>query len=329
MATQYDMEEELAKRGASPGIASGQTVNPNQWVQDTGRQSYHYATIPDAYKNIPGFTDVANDPSQDPGKFAQDYLEKKRGQGLTDSSDAAALGGQGFLGGAPPSQLPKNATPAQQWNAQPAPAAATTTATPAVQQSASTAGRDALFEQLMARARQSTAVSADDPTIKAQVDPYVAQQTRASREYLAKVAEQQGPLGNIGGEQRMAAEKLGQNSGLFEAELIGREIKAKRDEVADALQLATQMGNSSAVLEMQEKLKLLDNQARDADRIVTQHGQEQDYSLAQQGYGIQRLGLDNQRYGQDQAMEQFLRELALREWTATDQSDQDWARLGG
>ena len=59
MAVQYNQ----------PGVAPVPD-DPMKWVQDTGRQSYHYATIPEAYKNIPGFTDVANDPNQDPGAFA-------------------------------------------------------------------------------------------------------------------------------------------------------------------------------------------------------------------------------------------------------------------
>jgi len=294
--------------------------------QDTGREAYHYQTIPEAYKNIPGFTDVANDPNQDPNAFAQNYLSKQRSQGLTDGGDAAALSGQGFLGGAPPSAAPKNSTPAQQWNALPAPQAAGPSVLPGVQSSAASSGQDALFQQLMARARQGTSVDSNDPNIRQQVDPYVAQQTRAARNVIADSAEAGGPYGNNRGEARMATERAGQNAGLFESEIIGREIAAKREEVSQALQLAGQMGNASAARELQQQLALLDDQARNADR-------SQNYSLAQQGYGIQRLGMD-QQYGlqqqtMNQNMEQFMRELALREWQATDNSDQSWAQLGG
>jgi len=185
----------------------------------------------------------------------------------------------------------------------------------------------------MARARQSTDVSRDDPGIRQQVDPYVAQQTRAARNVIADSAEAGGPYGNNRGEARMATERAGQNAGLFESEIIGREIAAKREEIGQSLQLALQMGNQSAAMELQAKLALLDDQARNADRSLQQQGLNQNYSLAQQGYGIQRLGMD-QNYGLQQQnlnqnMEQFMRELALREWEATENSDQSWAQLGG
>jgi hypothetical protein len=295
MATQSDMENELYNR--QPGVTP-QPAAPMDW-KAAGRQSYHYQTIPEAYKNIPGFGDVANDPNQDPGAFAQNYLSQQRAKGLTDAGDAAALSGQGAIGGV----LPKNATATQQWNAMPS--------APNVTPSAATSGRDALFQQLMARAQQGTNVSRTDPNIRQQVDPYVAQQTRASRDYLSAVAEKQGPLGNIEGERAMAAERLGQNAGLFEAEIIGRELSAKREEISQALQMALAMGNTSAALELQEKLGLLNN------------------NIQQQQVGLGQQGLNLQSRGQDDAMEQFMRELALREWQLGDQSDLSWAQLGG
>lgn len=61
---------------------------------DTKRESYHWATIPEAYRGIPGITDWANDPSSDPNVKVQDYLSKMRQSNpRTDMGDAEALRG--------------------------------------------------------------------------------------------------------------------------------------------------------------------------------------------------------------------------------------------
>jgi hypothetical protein len=176
-------------------------------------------------------------------------------------------------------------TPTQQWN-QPNPS------------------RDALFQQLMARATQGTAVNSNDPNIRQQVDPYVAQQERAKRNYLGDVAEKAGPYGNIAGETRMANERFGQQAGLFEGEIIGREIQAKRDEIEQALSLWGSLMSNEQQLALQQQLAELNDRSRTADR-------------SQQNDQFMR--------SQSQANDQFMRELALREYDTNQGWDYKWA----
>ena len=119
-----------------------------------------------------------------------------------------------------------------------------------------------LYEMLLGRVKQGLDVDRTSPTIRQQVDPYAAQQERAMRDYLAQVAEREGPRGNITSERRMAAERMGQATGLLESQLIGREITARRQEISDAL---TQMGNlltEEQRIAMQKELAQLDDAAR-------------------------------------------------------------------
>ena len=69
----------------------------------------------------------------------------------------------------------------------------------------------------------------DDPVVRAQVDAYSAQQERARRNYLSDLAEKAGgnPV-NLSGEQRLTAEKMGHAVGQFEADVIAKEIEARR-----------------------------------------------------------------------------------------------------
>lgn len=188
-------------------------------------------------------------------------------------------------------QTPNYQTPTQQWNAQP-----------------QTQGRsDELFKLLMQRAQQPTTVTGQDPNVRAQVDPVVAQQTRASRDYLDQLAERAGPLANLQGERRLAAERQGQAAGAFESEIIGREISGRRDEAAQALALASQQGNLEQQLSAQKELANLDA------------------LLRREGFGLQREGLGLQRDQMNLSNDQFLKELALRQWNDENAWDYRWA----
>jgi hypothetical protein len=181
-------------------------------------------------------------------------------------------------------QAPQYQTPTQQWNAQP-----------------EMQGRsDDLYKLLMERATQGTAVNRNDPNIRAQVDPVVAQQERASRNYLDEIAERSGPLANMQGERRLAAERSGQAAGAFESEVIGREIAARRDEIAQALQLYGSRLTADQQMGLQRELASLEA------------------ALSREGMGLQR-------YGMDQSNDQFLRELALREFDTTNKWDYAWS----
>jgi hypothetical protein len=106
---------------------------------------------------------------------------------------------------------------------QPGPAAQWTTQQVQTQTPQSQARGDELYEMLRARASQAANVSANDPAIRSQSDAYAAEQTRASQNYLADLAEQGGPYANLRGEQRLAAERTGSNIAGFKAELMARD----------------------------------------------------------------------------------------------------------
>ncbi len=135
---------------------------------------------------------------------------------------------------------------------------------------------DALYNQLYERANQGLAVSRNDPTIRAQSDAYAANEERARRNYLGDLAEKAGPGANMRGEERMSAERVGQRTGSVEAELMGRELIARRQEIADALQARQGMLTFEQQMALQEKLAAYDN------------------AIKQQQIGLQGRGLDMQ-----------------------------------
>jgi hypothetical protein len=153
---------------------------------------------------------------------------------------------------------------------------------------------EALWSTLANRAGQGLNITRHDPVLRAQVDPYAAQEERAMRNYLADVAERSGPYASLEGERRMAAERLGQRVGAFESEVIGRELVARRNEIRDALASMGDLLTADQSRELQRQLGLLDQQIRE------------------QGLAVQRegLGLDRTRIGLQH--EQFLRDLGLR-----------------
>lgn len=213
-------------------------------------------------------------------QFLQPYYNQYRGAVKADQGDQELFGSSDFQGFVQTGALPKNATPAQQWNAQGGPTAGT---------------GDALIQQLMLRAQQGLNVNRNDPTVRAQVDPFAANVERSRRNYVSDVAERSGPYANIRGEERMAAERAGQQTGAFEAEIIGREVAARRDEIQQALLLWGNQLTNDQRMALERELAQLQDRARTADR--------------------------------SQANDQFLRELALREYGLTNELDLRWAGL--
>ena len=179
---------------------------------------------------------------------------------------------------------------------------------------------DALYSQLSQKANQSLQIDRNDPIIRAQADAYSANQERSKRNYLSDVAERSGPLANIRGEQRMAAERVGQATGSFEAELLGRELTARRDEIMQALQMSGSLLNADQQRQLQSELAMLDQAIKEQNVALGFRGQDLDYSLGREGLGVQRRG-------QDFGMDQFLKELAIREWDTTNKWDYAWAGL--
>jgi len=163
----------------------------------------------------------------------------------------------------------------------------------AAQKAADQQKADALYQQLQGRAQQSLAIDRNDPIIRAQADAFAANEQRASRNYLADLAEKAGPLANLQGEQRMAAEHLGQATGGFEAELMGRELQSRRSEIADALNSMRGMLSADQQDNLQRELASLDAAIKQQGLAVnqSQFGSDLGYryaNLAQQGSQFDR-----------------------------------------
>jgi hypothetical protein len=138
-----------------------------------------------------------------------------------------------------------------------------------------------LWDMLMSRATQSTNVDRNDPAVRMQADAYSANEERARRNYVSDMAEELGPYetGALRGENRMATERMGQRVGGFEAELIGRELTAKRNEIMQALASMQGMLTADQQLALQRELALLDNALRSQ-----QMGYNNDQFAAQLGF---------------------------------------------
>jgi hypothetical protein len=210
-------------------------------------------------------------------------------------------------------------------------------------QAAETKGRaDSLYSTLNADIDKGINVNANDPIIRGQVDAYAAQGERAKRNYISDVAEGAGPLANIRGEERMAAERLGQGVSGFQSELMGRELGARRDDYAQRLAMMGGMVSGDQTRGLQEKLSLMDQAIGEAGVGTANRGLDIQKDLGFAGINTQRDlgfagintqrdlgfgGLDLQRQGMNINADQFLRELALREWQLGDDSDYRWASL--
>lgn len=166
---------------------------------------------------------------------------------------------------------------------------ATPTATPATPATPDPR-RSAMFDSLLARIRENSGTaSADNPIVRAQADAYAAQEERSRRDYLADLAEREGPLANLRGEQRMGYERRGQRVGAFQAELMAREQMAMRDQLKTAYDQAIRMLDFESAEALQREMAAIDQQLR----------------------GRQL----------DQSQDQFLRELGLREWDLLNRND--------
>lgn len=218
--------------------------------------------------------DASRAPKDVPMDWAEDFIRRNPGD-YHRISEAYASDRQ---------PKPQYATPTQQWNAQPA---------------AQSPQSSELFKLLMERAQQPTTVDRNSATIRQQVDPVVAQQERASRNYIDDIAERSGPLANIQGERRLVAERSGQAAGALESEVIGRERDRVLQERMDSLGLAGQFMTAQERNALEREIAYLMDASRSADRDLSRQG----------------LLTSN---------DQFLRELALREYDLNNTWDYRW-----
>jgi hypothetical protein len=276
----------------------------SKWGGWTPENIWDYEAINERAKT--GAYDVSRDEiANQRDAFLQPYEQRFRQMGLAAGEDLAEDSGTIFAdprfrsyvqSGQTPTFQPAPQTPTQQWTSGAlggTPGGAGGAAAGATALGDSSA---ALMAQLMARAQQGLAVNREDPNVRAQADAYAANEERQRRQYLTRAAEEMGgrPV-NLRGEERLASERAGQRSGAFEAELIGREIGARRDEIAQALALWGNRLSDEQRQGLERELAQLNDRARTQDR--------------------------------SQQMEQFLRELALREWEAGNLNDLRWAGL--
>lgn len=253
------------------------STDPGQFVKDTKRWSYHLANDPYGGSAGAWAKQFYDNPNADPNSAIQNQISAFRSR-YGDAAPDDDIGVMTMIaeGRAPEARAQ---SPTQSWTSQ-------TTRNP---------GNEELLELLKQRARQATAIGRDDPNVRAQVDPFTAQMERASRNYLDDVAEgARGMPFNMEGERRMAAEKLGQQSGQFEGQVIGREIDARRREISEALQLWSGMLSDEQRLDLERELGYLNDATRNR--------------------------------GIDVGYDQFLRELALREWQS---GNEDYYRRAG
>lgn len=161
--------------------------------------------------------------------------------------------------------------------------------------------RQQLLDTLSKRSQQSLAVDRNDPIIRAQADAFGANEERSKRNYLADLAEKLGPNANLRGETRMANERVGQSTGGYEAELMGRELTARRTEIADALTQMRGMLTTEQEIQLRKELAQMDDaiQRMKLQQDSSQFGATLGYqqaSLAQQG----RIADNNLGFAYDQ-----------------------------
>jgi hypothetical protein len=204
------------------------TPEQDQWTKDAGHWSYHLANKPTwvSEDNESWARSIYDDPNvADPNEKIQSYLSQQRASGgkvVEDDYTVVSQWGQPAQQLAQSGQQSQSVT--QQWGQQ--------AQSPAAVQNNSR--NTDLLNRLSTRAMQGTAIDRNDPNIAQQVDPFRAEQERGRRDFLAGQAERLGPNANLLGEERMASEPAAQATGSFQSMLVGRELQARRQEIAEA-----------------------------------------------------------------------------------------------
>ncbi len=103
---------------------------------------------------------------------------------------------------------------------------------------------------------------ADDPIIKKQTDNYAANAERASRSYLTAAAERGGSTANTDAAARSLAEKAGQATAGFGAQLAGDERNQRRQQIQQILSTGAQFLPQQQQMALQQELHNLDLQQR-------------------------------------------------------------------
>jgi hypothetical protein len=173
--------------------------------------------------------------------------------------------------------------------------------------------RQQLIQSLMDRSKQSLAVTANDPTIRAQSEPFSAAQDRLARDQIANAAESGGPVQNIEGATRMANEQAATNTGQFTSQLLSREIDSRRQEIQAALTGMQGYISDQDRMALERELGYLNDATQ---RFGIQTGADTsrynaDSSAASSRYSADSSARTAQR-GQDIGNDNFYADLGLR-----------------
>jgi len=143
-----------------------------------------------------------------------------------------------------------------------------------------------LYSLLQGRANQGLAVDPNDPVIKAQVDAYRAEQTRAARNLMSEQAERGGVNSNQDATQRSATEKAAQNTAGFQGQLMANEVAARRQEIESALKGEQGLLTAQQQMALQQELANLDVKLRSYQFGQSQNQQEAQFArtLAERGF---------------------------------------------
>jgi hypothetical protein len=182
-----------------------------------------------------------------------------------------------------------NATASQSWNDPTIQGQVRTAAQ--VNEGRDSARNDTLWKSLMSEIGNVDNV--DPSLISRERDAYAANEERSKRDYLADLAESSGPTANLRGETRLAAERVGQRTGAFEAQLRARELASNRDRAGRALQLASGQLSGDQNLQLQRELGLMNQ------------------SLGERGLDLQGRGMDDAMSRALMQDDQFYSQLGL------------------
>lgn len=263
---------------------------------------------PSDLQGIMNFASYAANAGRDPGEAINRMIEnyRQRSSNMPTPDRSAPRGGSGPSAGVPTTAGWLPSAPSSftyQFNQDPNIAKALESQNALIKQMfESQAGREAqarerqsgLYEQLRQRATQSLDIDPNSPIIKQQVEAFGAQQERARRNYLSDLAEEAGPYANLRGERRMASERAGQAIGGLQAELMGRELTSRRNEIAQSLASMAGLLSADQEAALRQQLGLLDN------------------AIAQQQVGLGRMGTETDLMRALMQNQQFWGDLGLR-----------------
>lgn len=165
--------------------------------------------------------------------------------------------------------------------------------------------QDVLRNKYLQQVTQGTTIDAqNDPNIRQQSDAFAAAQERARRDQASDIAEKFAGSNQTGAqnvEQRMLNERAAQGRASFEADLVGRELQNRRDEINNAMQQLGGMLTGDQERAMQKELANIDAQLKRAgiDLGSKELGLKEKLGMGGLNVDLARLLLQNKQFGQD------------------------------